>query len=70
MVERAVKRIITDRLNLGFPFELFISDKTLIGEFSSGEEIQTDVVDDNGNLITLTADTFSILNKIKFASDG
>ena len=70
LVERAVKRIITDRLNLGFPFELFISDKTLIGEFSSGEEIQTDVVDDNGNLITLTADTFSILNKINVVNGG
>ena len=47
IVEKSVKRIITDRLNLGFPFELFISDKTLVGTFSGGEEIQTTIIDDN-----------------------
>ena len=70
LVERSVKRIITDRLNLGFPFELFINDKTLIGTFSGGEEVEATVIDDNGGLITLRADTFSIVNKINVVNGG
>jgi hypothetical protein len=70
LVERSVKRIITDQLNLGFPFELFINDKTLIGTFSGGEEVEATVIDDNGGLITLRADTFSIVNKINVVNGG
>ena len=70
IVEKSVKRIITDRLNLGFPFELFISDKTLVGTFSGGEEIQATVIDDNDALITLRADTFSIVNRINVINGG
>jgi hypothetical protein len=70
LVERSVKRIITDQLNLGFPFELFINDKTLIGTFSGGEEVEATVIDDNGGLITLRADTFSIVNKINVINGG
>ena len=70
LIERAVKRIITDQLNLGFPYELFISDKTLIGNFSGGEEVETQIIDDNDNLITLRADTFSIVNKINVIQGG
>ena len=70
LIERAVKRIITDRLNLGFPFELFINDKTLVGTFSGGEEVETTIIDDNGGLITLRADTFSIVNKINVIDGG
>jgi hypothetical protein len=39
LIERAVKRIITDQINLGFPFQLFINSKTLRGSFDQGEEI-------------------------------
>jgi len=70
IVERAVPRIITDRLNFGLPFELFINNKTLIGNFVNGEEITTDVVDSNGTLIRLVADTFSILTKINVIRGG
>ena len=70
IVEKSVKRIITDRLNLGFPFELFISDKTLVGTFSGGEEIETTIIDDNDTLITLKADTFSIVNRINVINGG
>jgi hypothetical protein len=70
LIERAVKRIITDRLNLGFPFELFINDKTLVGTFSGGEEVETNIIDANGGLITLRADTFSIVNKINVVDGG
>jgi hypothetical protein len=70
IVEKSVKRIITDRLNLGFPFELFISDKTLVGTFFPGEEIQVKIIDDNDSLITLRADTFSIVNRINVINGG
>ena len=70
IIEKTVKRIITDRLNLGFPFELFISDKTLVGAFFAGEEVQTTIIDDNDTLITLKADTFSIVNKINVINGG
>jgi hypothetical protein len=70
IVEKSVKRIITDRLNLGFPFELFISDKTLVGTFFPGEEIQVKIIDDNDALITLRADTFSIVNRINVINGG
>ena len=70
IIEKSVKRIITDRLNLGFPFELFISNKTLVGTFSGGEEIQTTIIDDNDTLITLKADTFSIVNRINVINGG
>jgi hypothetical protein len=70
IVEKAVKRIITDQLNLGFPYELFINDKTLVGTFSNGEEIQSTIFDDDNNLINLTADSFSIVNRINVINGG
>ena len=70
IVEKAVKRIITDQLNLGFPYELFINDKTLVGTFSNGEEIQSTIFDDDNNLINLTADSFSIVNRINVVNGG
>ena len=70
LIERAVKRIITDRLNFGLPFELFIDSKTLISNFTNGEIITTDIVDSNGVLINLEADTFSILTKINVIDGG
>lgn len=69
-VEKAVKRIITDQLNLGFPYELFINEKTVIGTFSNGEEIQSTIIDDDGNLIHLSADSFSIVNRINVVDGG
>jgi hypothetical protein len=70
LVERAVKRIITDRLNFGLPFELFIDSRTLISNFTNGETIVSDIVDSNGVLINLEADTFSILTKINVIDGG
>ena len=70
LVERASQRIITDRLNFGLPFELFINTKTLIGEFQNGETITTDIIDSNGNVIQLEADTFSILTQINVINGG
>ena len=70
LVERASQRIITDRLNFGLPFELFINTKTLIGEFQNGETITTDIIDSNDNVIQLEADTFSILTQINVINGG
>ena len=70
LIEKAAKRIITDQLNLGFPFEIFISDKTLVSSFRNGEEVQTKIIDDNGNLITLVADTYSIVSRISVIDGG
>lgn len=70
IVERAQKRIITDTVNLGFPFELFINSKTLSGSFEQGEEVTTNIFDTNGDLITIKADTFSIVNKINVINAG
>jgi len=70
LIEKAAKRIITDQLNLGFPFEIFISDKTLVSAFENGEEVQTTIIDASGNLITLVADTYSIVSRITVIDGG
>ena len=70
IVERAVSRLITDRLNFGLPFELFVNSKTLVGSFENGEEVESSIIDSNGNLIKVVADTFSILTKINVIDGG
>ena len=70
LIEKSTKRIITDRLNFGLPFELFINSKTLVGNFLNGEQVVTDIIDSNGVKINLEADTFSILSRIDIISGG
>jgi hypothetical protein len=70
LIEKATERIITDQLNLGFPFELFINDKTLLGTFQQGEIVEVDIVADNDTLITLESDTFSFVNRILVIGGG
>ena len=70
IIESASKRIITDRLNFGLPFELIIDKKTLSGIFTNGEQVTTDIIDPNGTKITLVADTFSILTSILVTGSG
>ena len=70
IIESASKRIITDRLNFGLPFELIINKKTLSGIFTNGEQVTTDIIDSNGTKITLVADTFSILTSILVTGSG
>ena len=69
LIERAVKRIITDEINIGFPFQLFINSKTLRGSFQQGEVITTDIIVNN-TLVNLQADTFSIVNRINVITGG
>jgi hypothetical protein len=70
IVETASKRIITDRLNFGLPFELIIDKRTLSGLFGNGEEVRTDIIDSNGTKIVIAADTFSILTTIFITNSG
>jgi len=70
LIEKATERIITDQLNLGFPFELFISEKTLLGSFQQGEIVEVDIVADDDSLITLETDTFSFVNRILVIDGG
>ena len=70
IIERAAPRIITDKLNFGLPFELFVSDKSYTGNFVNGEEVSIDILDSNGTKIVLTADTFSIITKIEIVNGG
>ena len=70
LIEKATERIITDQLNLGFPFELFISEKTLLGTFQQGEIVEVDIIADDGSLITLEADTFSFVTRILVVNGG
>ena len=70
LIENATRRIITDRLNFGLPFELFIKSRNLIGNFLNGEKITSDIIDSNGVKINLEADTFSILTRIDVIEGG
>jgi len=70
IIERAVKRIITDTFNLGFPYELFINPKTLNGSFETGEIVQTDIINSLGQLVTLQADSFAIVTQINIIDGG
>ena len=70
LIEKATERIITDQLNLGFPFELFINNKTLLGSFEQGEVVEIDIVADDDTLITLESDTFSFVNRILVIGGG
>ena len=51
-------------------FSLFINSKTLIGAFENGEEVQTDIFDQNGNLLVVKAKTFSVIESIEVGEGG
>jgi hypothetical protein len=70
LVERAVPRVITDRLNFGLPFELFVDQKTVKGNFRNGEKIRSTIIGFDGSLITLEADTFSTVTSIRIIDGG
>jgi len=70
LVERAVPRVITDRLNFGLPFELFVDQKTINGTFRNGEKIRTTIIGFDGTLIALEADTLSTVTSIRIINGG
>jgi hypothetical protein len=73
IIEKSTKKIITDRLNLGFPFELYIDSRTVNGAFQNGEEIEAIVIDPDGveaGYFVLRANTYSFVNKINIVYGG
>jgi hypothetical protein len=70
LIETASKRIITDQSNLGFPVELIVDSKTIVGTFLNGESVSIPIVDKNGVLIDIRATTFSNLKKINLIDGG
>jgi hypothetical protein len=70
IIESASPRVITDRLNLGLPYELIINKKTVKGAFINGELLKTDIFGPEETLIRIEADTFSILNRINIINVG
>lgn len=70
LIESASKRIITDRLNVGFPVELDVNTKTIVGTFLNGEQVKIIIVDANGNLIDIRAKALSNLRKINITNGG
>jgi len=70
LVERAVPRVITDQLNFGLPFELFVDRRTVLGTFRNGEKITSTIIGFDGSLITIEADTFSTVTGITVIDGG
>ena len=73
IIEKAVKRIITDGTNLGAPIEIFINSKTLTDNFINGEVLQANVIDPDGisaGILNVQVDTFSIVNRITVVNKG
>ena len=70
LIENAVPRIITDQLNFGLPFELFVDRKSVLGTFSNGEVVRTNIIGADNSLITIEADTFSTVTGITVISGG
>lgn len=70
LVENASKRIITDRINVGFPIDLTVNTKTIVGTFLNGELIKIPIVDAEGNLIEIRAKALSNLKKITITNGG
>jgi hypothetical protein len=70
IVERAIKKITTTNLSSDLPFELFINPKTITGSFQNGEELRTNIIDSDGNLIEIHAITFSVLTRIDVIDGG
>jgi hypothetical protein len=70
LIENAVPRVITDQINFGLPFQLFIDKKSLIGTFQNGESLTSSLVGIDGTLIDLEFDTFSTLTRINILDGG
>jgi len=70
LVEIASKRIITDRVNVGFPIDLNVDTRTIVGTFLNGEIIRIPIVDVNGNLIEIRSKALSNIKKINVTKGG
>jgi hypothetical protein len=70
LIENAVPRVITDQLNFGLPFQLFVDRKTLRRTFSNGEKLKSTIIGFDGSLVDLEFDTFSTLTGINIIDGG
>jgi hypothetical protein len=70
LIENAVPRVITDQLNFGLPFQLFVDRRTLRGTFSNGEKLKSSIIGFDGSLVDLEFDTFSTLTGINIIDGG
>jgi hypothetical protein len=65
-VEKVFKNVVNNKTIL----ELYVSPKTLIGEFTIGEDVTTNVVGPDGNLIRISFTTISSLLRINIIDGG
>jgi hypothetical protein len=70
LIESASRRVITDEVNLGFPIELIVSKNSVVGTFSNGEDLLVPIIDNNGIVIDVRTETFSIVRKINVIEGG
>jgi hypothetical protein len=65
-VEKVFKNVVNNKTIL----ELYVSPKTLLGEFTIGEDVTTDVVGPDDNLIHISFTTISSLLRINIIDGG
>ena len=65
-VEKVFKNVVNNKTIL----ELYVSPKTLLGEFTIGEEVTTDVIGPDDNLINISFTTISSLLRINIIDGG
>lgn len=70
LIENAVSKVITDQLNFGLPFQLFVDRKSVLGTFQNGESVTTNIIGFDDSLIELEADTFSTVTGINVVDGG
>jgi len=65
-----VEKVSTNVVNNKTILELYVSSKTLLGEYTIGEDVKTDIIGPDGNLINVTFTTISTLLKLNIINGG
>jgi hypothetical protein len=65
-----VEKVSTNVVNNKTILELYVSPKTLLGEYTIGENVKTDIIGPDGNLINVTFTTISTLLKLNIINGG
>lgn len=65
-----VEKVLTRYINNDLVVELFVNSKTLVGDFSFGEQIGIDIVGPDGNLINVILQSFSAVATINLIYGG
>ena len=66
LVESSVPRLLESQRSI----EVFLNRKTITGTFSQGEQILTDIIDEENNVIDLSCNTTSSLELIRVINGG